>query len=87
MNIVELNHDSAEAHYIPHDFDLRSRLATALATMPEVRKKVFEMNRLQGYSYREIARQLSITVKSVDNNLAKALKFLRKTMMLLTIMF
>ena len=66
---------------ISTDFDIRSRLAAALADMPELRKKVFEMNRLQGYSYQEIARHLSISVKSVDNNLAKAIKFLRKTMM------
>jgi RNA polymerase sigma factor (sigma-70 family) len=65
--------------YISTEFDIRSRLGTALSDMPEIRKKVFELNRLQGYSYQEIAQQLSITVKAVDNNLTKALKHLRKT--------
>jgi RNA polymerase sigma factor (sigma-70 family) len=69
--------------YISTEFDVRSRLGAALSEMPEVRKKVFELNRLQGYSYQEIARQLSISVKSVDNNLVKALKHLRKTVLLL----
>jgi RNA polymerase sigma factor (sigma-70 family) len=75
-------------HYnMQSDFDLRSRLGTALSAMPELRKKIFELNRLQGYSYQEIAQHLSISVKSVDNNLTKAVKFLRKTMLFILILF
>lgn len=66
-------------------FDLRAQMGNALATMPEIRKKVFELNRLQGYTYQEIAEQLSISVKSVDNNLTKALRQLRKMMLLATV--
>jgi RNA polymerase sigma factor (sigma-70 family) len=73
---------AASTHtYIPNDFDLRSRLGNALSSMPALRKKIFELNRLHGYSYQEIARELSISVKSVDNNLAKAIKYLRKTVL------
>ena len=75
--------DSSQYTYVPIDFDLRSRLGAALSEMPELRKKVFEMNRLQGYSYHEIAEQLSISVKAVDNNLSKAIKFLRKNVLLI----
>jgi len=66
-------------------FDLRARIGSALAAMPEIRKKVFVLNRLEGYSYQEVAEQLSISVKSVDNNLTKALRQLRKMMLLLTL--
>jgi RNA polymerase sigma factor (sigma-70 family) len=69
--------------YISTEFDLRRRLGHALSDMPEVRKKIFELHRLQGFSYQEIAQQLSISVKSVDNNLAKALRHLRRTILLL----
>ena len=54
--------------------------------MPEIRKKVFHLNRIEGYSYQEISQQLSISVKSVDNNLSKALKQLRKLVALATIL-
>jgi len=64
--------------YTSMEFDLQSHLKVALSSMPELRKKVFELNKLQGYSYKEIAEQLSISVKAVDNNLAKALRQLRK---------
>ena len=59
-------------------YTVSSQLSAALALMPEVRRRVFELNRLYGYSYKEIAELLSISIKAVDNNLAKALKELRK---------
>lgn len=68
--------------YTSTDFDLQTHLGKTLSSMPELRKKVFELNRLQGYSYKEIAEMLSISVKAVDNNLAKALKQLRKMFIL-----
>jgi RNA polymerase sigma-70 factor (ECF subfamily) len=71
------------AIYTPTDFDLQARLHSALSAMPQLRKKIFELNRLQGYSYKEIAEILSISVKTVDNNLSKALRQLRKIFLLL----
>jgi RNA polymerase sigma-70 factor (family 1) len=65
-------------NYISTDFDLQTHLSKVLSTMPEQRKKVFELNRLQGFSYKEIAEILSISVKAVDNNLSRALRQLRK---------
>jgi len=76
---------TAEACYTNTEFDVNTGLQTALSTMPELRKKVFQLNRLQGYSYREVAEMLSISVKAVDNNLTKALRQLRKAFMLLMI--
>ncbi len=56
---------------------LSSQLASLLAVMPELRRKVFQLIRLQGYSYKEAAQLLSISVKAVDNHLSKAIKQLR----------
>ena len=70
----------------PHAFDMQARLQTILSAMPVVRKRVFELHKLEGYSYREIAEILSISIKSVDNNLAKALKHLRNTGLVLIIL-
>lgn len=66
--------------YTSSVFDIKKHMQLALSSMPELRKKVFELNRLQGYSYKEIAEMLSISVKSVDNNLSKALKQLKKVL-------
>ncbi len=67
------DHSNPSAYY-----QVTSQLSAALSLMPEVRRRVFELNRLYGYSYKETAELLSISVKAVDNNLAKALKELRK---------
>jgi len=71
--------------YTSTDFDLQAHLIKALSSMPELRKKVFELNRLQGYSYKEVAEILSISIKAVDNNLSKALRQLRKIFLLLIV--
>ena len=69
--------------YTSTEFHVKTQLQQALTSMPELRKKVFELNKLQGYSYSEVAELLCISVKAVDNNLTKALKQLRKLMFLL----
>lgn len=56
---------------------MASQVTSLLSSMPPLRRKIFELNRLQGYSYKEVAQLLSISVKAVDNNLTKALKQLR----------
>ena len=49
-----------------------------LNTIPPKSKKVFLMSRKDGLTYQEIASELSISVKSVEKHISKALKILRK---------
>ncbi len=65
------------------EFDLHHHLKIALESLPPMRKKVFELHRLQGYSYREIATHLSISVKTVDSHLAKAIRQLKNLLTIL----
>lgn len=60
------------------EFDTRKRMQNILNGMPELRKKVFQLHKIEGYSYKEIAQILCISEKSVDNHVAKALKRLRR---------
>lgn len=46
--------------------------------MPEMRKKVFTLNRNEGKSYREIADTLKISVKTVENHMGLAIGQLRR---------
>lgn len=70
--------DSAEEPSQLPGVEEQQSLQQALARMPATRKNVFVLHRLHGYSYKEVAEQLSISVKAVDNHLAKALKQLKK---------
>jgi len=64
----------------PHDtgFEIKSDVSNALRALPPKRKEVFELRHIYGYSYKEIAELLGISVKTVDNQLLKANLQLRK---------
>lgn len=61
-------------------------IAHALSSLPPARKKVFLLNRLHGYSYKQIASELSISDRTVEKHISLALKQLKK-MLLLTLLF
>jgi len=45
--------------------------------LPEKTREVFLLSRQSGLSYREIAEELSISVKTVENQMGRALRILR----------
>lgn len=57
--------------------NLEDRLRTALNELPEQCRTVFQMSRYEELKYREIATRLSISEKTVENHMGKALKLLR----------
>jgi RNA polymerase sigma-70 factor, ECF subfamily len=59
-----------------HD-ELQALYDTAVANMPDKRREVFELSRKEGLKYAEIAERLSISVKTVEAHLSKALDDLR----------
>ena len=59
-----------------NEFD--SKLQRVLADLDEKKRTVFLMNRIDDFTYNEIAVQLGITVKAVEKRMEKALAFLRK---------
>lgn len=46
--------------------------------MPEKRREIFRLSREQGYTNKEIAEKLKISVKTVENQITAALRFLRE---------
>jgi RNA polymerase sigma-70 factor (family 1) len=60
------------------DFEeLQSRLEALVAALPEKCQLVYRMSRESGYSQKKIAGELSISEKTVEAHLGKALKSLR----------
>lgn len=51
-----------------------------LMQLPERCSLIFRMNRFQGMKYREIAESLSISVKTVEAEMGKALRFFREAL-------
>ncbi len=54
-----------------------ARVQAAIEGLPEERKKVFKLSRYEGLKYHEIAARLGISVKTVENQMGSALKYLR----------
>lgn len=57
--------------------ELQMRLNEALNELPEQCRTIFQMSRFEELKYREIADQLGLSVKTIENQMGKALKILR----------
>ena len=67
--------------------ELEEKIRGAIDALPERCREIFELNRFDGLTYNEIASQLDISVKTVENQMSKALKILReKVALYLTIL-
>jgi RNA polymerase sigma-70 factor (ECF subfamily) len=63
---------------ILHYKELQAKIAGILERLPERCGKIFYMNRFEGLKYAEIAEKLSISIKTVEANMGRALKEFRK---------
>jgi RNA polymerase sigma-70 factor, ECF subfamily len=62
--------------YQPNVYELKeleTKIAAVLEKLPANCSLIFKMNRFEGFKYREIAEKLSISVKTVEANMSKAL--------------
>ena len=57
--------------------DLQKKIDEAIDSLPEKCRLVFTLSRFEEMSYQEIADHLGISIKTVENQISKALKVLR----------
>lgn len=57
--------------------ELETRINDLINFLPQKRKAIFQLNRFEGFTYNEIANILSISSKTVENQMGKALKQLK----------
>jgi RNA polymerase sigma-70 factor, ECF subfamily len=78
----EMLYQQTETQESPSDIlnykELQEKIATILERLPERCGKIFTMNRFEGLKYTEIAEKLSVSIKTVEANMGRALKEFRK---------
>ena len=58
--------------------ELAAALKEAMGALPERCREVFELSRVQGLRYAEIAAVLGISIKTVEGQMGRALRILRE---------
>lgn len=60
--------------------ELNAVILYTLQKLPDRTREIFKMNRFEGLKYKEIAEKLSISLKTVEANMGKALKALKSSL-------
>ena len=60
--------------------ELELKIKETIDLLPPERRKIFMMSRYEGLKYREIAEELGISVKTVENQMYQALGFMRENL-------
>lgn len=66
-----------EAHEELASKTLQQKIREALLDLPEQCRTIFQLSRFEELKYREIAQQLNLSEKTVENQMGKALRILR----------
>lgn len=75
MHSMNTSHEPASAKLELSQLEMK--LKEALNELPEHCRTIFQMSRFEELKYREIATQLGLSIKTVENQMGKALKILR----------
>jgi RNA polymerase sigma-70 factor (ECF subfamily) len=80
----EMSHEQESVSESPADViqykELQAKIARTIENLPERCGQIFCMNRFEGLKYSEIAEKLSVSVKTVEANMGRALKEFRKAL-------
>jgi RNA polymerase sigma-70 factor, ECF subfamily len=69
-------YDSVSSTIVSSELELR--IHKAMEKLPEQCRLVFKLSRFEELKYSEIADQLNISIKTVENHMGKALKIMRE---------
>ena len=79
-NLKEGDENSLDTSVVVGYSELEKRIYEAIERLPEKRKIIFKLSKIDGLSYKEIASKLDISENTVDSQLRKALTFMRSDM-------
>ena len=74
--VLDFQENTTEENYNAEQ--LQDKISKSLAELPEKRRTVFLLSRMEGLTYQQIATQLDISVKAVEKRMSLTLETLRK---------
>lgn len=78
LNAVQLSmRDQFENPELYIHGELTGKLSEALAKLPETYRSAFEKNRFDNMSYKEIAQESGVSVKTIEYRISQAIRLLR----------
>jgi RNA polymerase sigma-70 factor (family 1) len=57
--------------------DLKRTISSIVETMPSQQQKIFNLSRFEGLTHEEIAKNLDLSVRTVENQIYRALKIIK----------
>lgn len=78
LSELSSENDAADAHLL--HLELMDKIDSAVKLLPEKCQIVYRMSRESGFSHKKIAEELSISEKTVEAHLGKAIKDIRKNL-------
>jgi RNA polymerase sigma-70 factor, ECF subfamily len=58
--------------------ELSNKLNEIIKILPQRQKEVYQLHKIEGLNYKQIAERLNISVNTIENHMAHALKTIRK---------
>lgn len=72
---------SPNAEQLILDREETARLVSAVETLPDGARRVFELHKVEGLSHAEVAIRLGISRSGVEKHMAVAMKYLRRALL------
>lgn len=76
--VIQLHNEQGITQDTIQQKELQHKIEAAMDMMPEQCAKIFKMSRFEQMKYQEIADALNLSVKTIENQMGKALKIMRE---------
>jgi RNA polymerase sigma-70 factor (ECF subfamily) len=80
LQLREDQGNSLDTYAVVNYSELEKMIFSLIEKLPEKRKEIFKLNRIDGLTYKEIALKLNISENTVDSQMRKAMAFFHERM-------